>query len=72
MIVRLLLALAFAAPVFAQPAPYTAEYEVLRNDKPLGQGTVTLAPEGDTWVLSSVTRGPTNSAPVPVGPSSDL
>ena len=55
---RLLFALALAAPAaFAQPAPYTAEYEVLRNDKPLGRGTVTLSDEGDTWLLTSVTRG---------------
>ena len=52
----LVLALCAGAAV-AQPAPYTAEYEVLRNDKPLGQGTVTLAPQGETWLLSSVTRG---------------
>jgi hypothetical protein len=59
MIARLLLALAFALPAFAssQPAPYTAEYEVLRNDKPLGRGIVTLAPQGDAWSLTSVTRG---------------
>ena len=59
MIARLLFALAFALPAFAasQPAPYSAEYEVLRNDKPLGRGTVTLAAEGETWLLTSVTRG---------------
>lgn len=54
----LLFALALAAPAaFAQPAPYTAEYEVLRNGKALGHGTVTLSEEGDTWLLTSVTRG---------------
>jgi hypothetical protein len=46
-----------AAGAAAQPKPYSAEYEVLRNDKPLGRGTVTLSDEGDTWLLSSVTRG---------------
>lgn len=53
------LALLLAATgAFAQPKPYVAEYEVLRNDKPLGRGTVTLSQgEGDTWLLSSVTKG---------------
>ncbi len=40
------------------PTPYIAEYEVLRNDKPLGQGTVTLKRAGKSrWELLSVTRG---------------
>jgi hypothetical protein len=52
----LLLALA-AASVSAQPKPYSAEYEVLRNGKRLGRGTVTLSDEGGTWLLASVTRG---------------
>ena len=52
-------ALLFAASgALAQPAPYVAEYEVLRNGKTLGQGTVTLSRgEGETWLLTSVTRG---------------
>lgn len=38
--------------------PYTAEYEVFRNDKPLGRGTVTLKPDGlGHWELTSVTEG---------------
>ena len=59
MIARVLFALAIALPAFAasQPTPYRADYEVLRNAKPLGRGTVTLAPEGRTWLLTSVTRG---------------
>ncbi len=37
---------------------YTAEYEVFRNDKPLGRGIVTLKPDGlGHWELTSVTEG---------------
>lgn len=46
-----------ASGALAQPKPYTAEYDVLRNGKPLGRGTVTLVDEGETWHLTSVTRG---------------
>jgi len=46
-----------ASCAFAQPRPYAAEYEVLRNGKPLGRGTVTLVDDGETWTLTSVTRG---------------
>lgn len=54
----LLFAMAFwASAAVAQPKAYTAEYEVLRNDRMLGRGTVTLAPRGETWLLTSVTRG---------------
>lgn len=55
----LALALALVAlPVSAAPwAPYRAEYEVLRNGKPMGRGEVTLSGHGDRWELRSVTRG---------------
>jgi len=46
-----------ASGALAQPAPYVAEYEVLRNGKALGRGTVTLTPDGDRWRLRSLTRG---------------
>ena len=49
--------LLLASGAFAQPAPYTADYEVLRNGKALGRGTVTLVDEGETWTMTSVTRG---------------
>lgn len=50
----LLAGLATAAP----PAPYRAEYEVLRNGAPMGRGTVTLRRDGEGgWTLRSVTRG---------------
>ena len=42
----------------AAPVPYTAEYEVFRNAKPLGRGTVTFKPDGrGHWELTSVTAG---------------
>jgi hypothetical protein len=48
-----------ALPAFAAPwTPYRAEYEVLRNGKPMGRGGVTLIDHGgDRWELRSVTRG---------------
>lgn len=54
--------LAFAAATSlaqaAAPTPYTATYEVIRNGKPLGTGTVTLKPDGrGHWELTSVTEG---------------
>ena len=49
--------LLLASAAIAQPKPYTAEYEVLRNGKALGRGTVSLVDEGETWTLTSVTRG---------------
>ena len=58
-----LIALAMAAtlPVHAAApslTPYTAEYEVIRNDKPLGRGMVTLKQvAGGQWELLSVTEG---------------
>ena len=48
--------LLLASAAIAQPTPYTAEYEVLRNGKALGRGTVSLVDEGETWTLTSVTR----------------
>lgn len=52
------LALAAAVPAFAAPTPYTAEYEVFRNAKPLGRGVVTFKPDGlGHWELTSVTEG---------------
>ena len=54
----LLLAL-LALPALAAPwAPYRAEYDVLRNGKPMGRGEVTLTDNGNgRWELRSVTRG---------------
>lgn len=50
---------ALSVPAFAAPwSPYHAEYEVLRNGKPMGRGEVTLSDHGgDRWELRSVTRG---------------
>lgn len=48
---------AAAAPAAALK-PYTAQYEVLRNGKPLGNGTVALKPDGrGHWELTSVIEG---------------
>ena len=45
----------------ADPAPlrpFTADYQVLRNGKELGQATLELRPAGDgIWTFSNVTRG---------------
>ena len=50
--------LAGVAHAAAPLQPYTAEYEVFRNDKPLGRGTVTFKPDGlGHWELMSVTEG---------------
>ncbi|MBB5209449.1 DUF3108 domain-containing protein [Chiayiivirga flava] len=62
MIARCLLALAAATAGAAAHAatltPYVAHYEVMRNGKPLGTGTVTLEPDGrGHWQLTSVTEG---------------
>lgn len=58
-----LAALAFvlpATPVLAAPplSPFTADYVVLRNGKPLGRTTIELRENADTtWTLKTTTRG---------------
>ena len=50
---------ASSLPALAAPwSQYRAEYEVLRNGKPMGRGEVTLADSGNgRWELRSITRG---------------
>jgi hypothetical protein len=46
------------AAAAAQPQPFRAEYEVLRNGEPLGRGTITLRQlEGERWEYLSRTEG---------------
>jgi len=52
----LLLALVPAQAV-AGPAPYVAEYDVLRKGKPAGRAEVRLSREGQDWILETQTRG---------------
>ena len=53
-----MLALAGVTHAATPLQPYTAEYEVFRNNKPLGHGVVTLKPDGlGHWELTSVTEG---------------
>jgi hypothetical protein len=52
------LLVAAAATQAAPVAPFQAEYEVLRNGKPLGQATLALRESGDdTWEFREQTRG---------------
>ncbi len=54
-----LLALACTLPLAAgaagtpEPAPFTATYQVLRKDSPLGTSTLELRHDGDRWVYTS-------------------
>lgn len=41
----------------ADPAPFSAEYEVLRKGKPEGRADVSLRRDGEHWVLETHTRG---------------
>lgn len=53
-----LLLIAAAWPLAAAPvAPFSAIYEVRRNGSVLGEATLTLAPEGAAWRLSTATVG---------------
>lgn len=55
----LLLAAPLLAPTtaLADLRPFTARYEVLRGGEAAGDAEVTLAREGDDWVLETRTRG---------------
>ncbi|MCK9488200.1 MAG: DUF3108 domain-containing protein [Xanthomonadales bacterium] len=49
-----------AAPARSGAMPltaYQAQYEVLRNDRPVGSSDIRLQPEGTAWQFSSDTRG---------------
>ncbi len=48
---------AAALAVAAQPAPFQAEYTVLRGGQPAGVATMRLSAAGDAWTLRGDTRG---------------
>jgi hypothetical protein len=58
-VATLLLALLATAPVFAaEPTPFVAVYDVLRDGDRIGETTSTLARDADNrWTLTSETRG---------------
>ena len=54
----LALLLGFATlAVAAQPAPFQADYSVLRGGQPAGEASMRLSSSGDAWTLRGDTRG---------------
>ncbi|HXS72422.1 MAG TPA: DUF3108 domain-containing protein [Rhodanobacteraceae bacterium] len=63
-IVPVAAALLFAGSVLAAPLPaFTARYQLLQGDTPIGEATMTLAPAGDgAWTFTTDSKGTSGMA----------